>query len=61
VGLERGVGSQGGNGGEILLGCGHGGKRVEGPCTTTTTLPINITNGHELITACQKRWGIIGG
>ena len=30
---------------------------MEHPCTTTTTLLIDITNGHELIAACQKRWG----
>ena len=34
---------------------------MEGPCTTTTTLLIDITNGHEIITVCQKRWGVMGG
>jgi hypothetical protein len=34
---------------------------MEGLCTTTTTLLIDITNCHELITEFQKRWGVIGG
>jgi hypothetical protein len=34
---------------------------MEGPCTTTATLLIDITNVHALITVCQKRWGVIGG
>jgi hypothetical protein len=49
VGLEGGSWFAGRKWWGILLGCGHGGKTVEeGPCTTTTTLAIDITNGHEL-------------
>jgi hypothetical protein len=60
---KEGVGSLGGNGGEIV-GCGHGGRGLkwEGPCTTKTTLLIDIRNNYEQVIAiCQKRWGVIGG
>jgi hypothetical protein len=32
---------------------------MEAPCITTTTLLIDITNVHAIITACQNRWGVI--
>ena len=57
---KGGVGSLGGYGGE-RRGRGHGGRGLEwmeGLCTTTTTLHIGITNSHEPITVCQKRWGV---
>jgi hypothetical protein len=36
---------------------------MEGSCTMTTTLFIDTTNVHALITSnlCRKRWGVIGG
>jgi hypothetical protein len=33
---------------------------MEGSCTMTT-LFIDTTNVHALITVCWKRWGVIGG
>jgi hypothetical protein len=33
---------------------------MEGPCTITTTLLIDITNGYKLVTVWQTQWGVIG-
>jgi hypothetical protein len=58
VGLEGGVGSLGGNGGEIM-GCSDGGRGLKWRVRASRRPRcLLIANGHEL---SQKRWGAIGG
>jgi hypothetical protein len=54
-GIGGDFGSLGGNDGETMVN-GDGGRGLK-----WTTLLVDITNGHELITVCQKRQGVIGG
>ena len=59
-GIGRGVGSVGGNGGEIT-GCGHGGRGLK--CWSVhhgEHVAFFYHERHELLTFCQNRWGVIG-